>query len=474
MTIGGTSLAPLSNASLSNASFPANDTVSRSSDVKKFHSKSVDSIDSNLRLTSGDVGKAKLLSEIAKDGGKSVHDRLLQKLNQNATGPMRDPVGGHGHRANADQPDDSSKYTSVPVIIDSQRLMGPEDLIAGEFMRIGGSHNPDSLKIRTGRDNEVTFRMSHKGNTAAFADNDVGVTPCVVRRDWNEPANSDLAKARGVFHDESFDCSDITRSYGKLSIRVQTGGGPVEGTLFSLDETVDSRLYKSAGDHLSHLTPDASVATYEALKAEGVAWETESVPLIALRVMNHDGKNYLTLQAAAYYGMFNDGNKACMPAFAGAATPLNQATCCDGVQDGKYIAVMPLPGGWFDIKYAVGKGDFASSGAARKGDVTLWVNDGSKANTFELKGEAYGHVGNNNHFLFGGGKLQPKFGLFDVSADRLTAKFKSASFSDYADVSSKHGGPSDPRYQHVQGECGKQESRYNSKNPYSWLKNWEG
>ncbi|WP_257283573.1 hypothetical protein [Endozoicomonas sp. SESOKO1] len=463
MNVVSGSLAPFSNAS-----FPVGDTVSRSADVKTFHSKSVNSIDSYLPLTAGDVGKAKILSEIVRDGGKTIHDRLLKKLNLNATGPLSDPADGFGRKRRSVDTgqQDAFGFNSVPVIIDPQRPLGPEDLIAvgdDSYMRIGGSQNLDSLKVKTRGNKEVVLRMTHQGNTTVSANNDVGVTPCFVPdRKWEGPDNPDLAKAMGVFHDQASNCGSNSKSYGELTIKVETGSRPAEGTLFSLDETVDSRLYKSARGYLSHLTADASVATYEALKTEGVAWEAESVPLIALKVMNHDGKNYLTLQAGAYYDMFNTGNKECMPSFEGAATSTTQAKCCDGVQDGKYLAVMPLPDGWFDIKYAVEKGEFSTSGKGINGKVRLWVNGDLKANN-------YCRSGNNNHLVFGGGDLRPKFGLFDVSADKLTAKFKNPSFNDH--IPNKINSRADPYPQHISGQCDREPAprKYDDKDPYGWL-----
>ncbi|MGI2027481.1 hypothetical protein [Endozoicomonas acroporae] len=448
MTVGNASLAPLPNVS-----FPVGAEVAGSPDVGTFQSRSVDAIDPNLPLTGGDVGKARILSEIEKDGGKSIHDRLLEKLHLNATGCANDSVDGVGReRRSADtgQWDVSRTRTSVPVIIDSQRPLGPEDLTADDsYMRVGGSRNPDSLQVKIDRDNEVVFRMTHHdshGNATVSADNDIGVSPCFVSR-GEDVTNPDLGRAMGVFHDQ-YRCSNHLSSYGELTLKLQTGDEPVEGTLFSLEETVDSRLYKSADGYLSHLTPDASVATYEALKTEGVTWETGSVSPIALRVMSHDGKNYLTLQASAYYEQFNAGNQECMPSFAGAATSLNQAKCCDGVQDGKYLAVMPLPKGWFEIKYQVQKSVFSTTGGASGGKVKLWV-DG------ELKASAFCRNGNNNQLVFGGGDLRPKFGLFDVSAKELKAKFKKTSFSDsfqsksaYQDERANYVG-----HPHVKGQC---------------------
>ncbi|WP_422467105.1 hypothetical protein [Endozoicomonas sp. ALC013] len=463
MSVGNASLAPLPNVS-----FPVSAEVPGSPDVGTFQSKSVDSIDSNLPLTEGDVGKARILSEIEKDGGKSIHDRLLKKLHLDATGPASDTVGEHvRERRSADtgQQDVSRRLTSVPVIIDPQRPLGPEDLTADDsYMRVGGSRKPDSLEVKIDRDNEVVFRMKHHdshGNATVSADNDIGVSPCFVPR-GEDVTNPDLGRAMGVFHDQ-YQCSNHLSSYGELSLKLQTGDEPVEGTLFSLEETVDSRLYKSADGYLSHLTPDASVATYEALKTEGVTWETGSVSPIALRVMSHDGKNYLTLQASAYYEQFNTGNQECMPSFAGAATSLNQAKCCDGVQDGKYLAVMPLPEGWFEIKYQVQKSVFSTTGGASGGEVKLWV-DG------ELKASAFCRNGNNNQLVFGGGDLRPKFGLFDVSAKELTAKFKKTSFSDsfqsksaYEDKWANYAG-----HPHVKGQCDRPVGGADddSRNPY--------
>lgn len=365
-------------------------------------------------IANGDPARAELLREIEKDGGESAFQRLVARLEESGAGVPS--IHGRQRRSAADV---SRKLTEVNMAGSPGQAQRADQLTGnGNFARVGNPQAGGIQEKRT-RDGLVMYRFDLNATGSAGLPEqkqNLELSNCFYRAN-DLPSmpglNPELSTITG--EDRNL-CAGLSQSIysGSMSIKLKADK-PVSATVFQLVPHHDGRLYRNENSIMSCIQPESPADTYHALEHDGMEFEQAGHSPFTMNFEHHDGQLYFTVKVRASYDVFDD-NRPCDAPFAGDATVLNRALCCDGSQDVKYIYATPYArGDWLDVGFEAVLSDFSDK-EPKRGEVKVW-KDG------QLVAKTFAWIGNNNRATYGGGGYHAQFGIADGS-DSMVVKFK--------------------------------------------------